>query len=88
MNQTRIQSLIETVINTAIGFVVSYLAWPVAAAMFDMNYSAGQHVGITVFFTTISVARGYVIRRWFNARLHRTAGRLANRLKSHGSAVK
>jgi hypothetical protein len=30
-----------------------------------------------LIFTVISVARGYVIRRWFNARLQRTAQRMA-----------
>jgi uncharacterized membrane protein YwzB len=82
MIQSRLESLIETLINTAIGFVVSYTAWPVAAIMFDVHYSAGQHVGITVFFTIISVARGYVVRRWFNARLHNAAVRLARKLNA------
>lgn len=50
--------------------------------MFDIHYSAGQHVGITVFFTIISVARGYVVRRWFNARLHNAAVRLARKLNA------
>ena len=80
MNQSRLESLIETLINTAIGFAVSYTAWPLVAVMFDMNYSAGQHLGITLVFTVISVARGYVVRRWFNAGLHRAAVRLAKRL--------
>jgi hypothetical protein len=78
--QSRLESLIEALINTAIGFVVSFTAWPVAAIMFDMHYSTGQHFGITVFFTLISVARGYVVRRWFNARLHNAAVRMAKRL--------
>jgi hypothetical protein len=50
--------------------------------MFDMHYSAGQHLGITLVFTVISVARGYVVRRWFNAGLHLAAVRLAKRLKT------
>lgn len=80
MNQTRLQSLIETVINTLIGFILSFIAWPVAAFLFDMPYTHGQHFGIVMFFTVISVARGYVIRRWFNARLKLTASRLATKL--------
>ena len=80
MNQTRLQSLIETVINTLIGFGLSFIAWPVAAFMFAMPYSHSQHFGIVLFFTAISVARGYVIRRWFNARLKLTASRLAHKL--------
>jgi hypothetical protein len=30
-----------------------------------------------LIFTVISVVRSYVIRRWFNARLHAAAQRLA-----------
>jgi hypothetical protein len=32
-----------------------------------------------VLYTIISVARSYVIRRWFNARLHHAAHMLAGR---------
>ncbi len=63
--------------NTFIGFIVSYAAWPPAAAMFDMPYSHGQHFGIVLFFTVLSVVRGYVLRRWFNARLHKAVVALA-----------
>jgi hypothetical protein len=34
-------------------------------------------LGIGAWFTAISIARGYVLRRWFNARLHRAAQRIA-----------
>jgi uncharacterized membrane protein YwzB len=87
MNQSRLESLIETLINTAIGFAVSYAAWPLVAVMFDMHYSAGQHLGITLVFTVISVARGYVVRRWFNAGLHRAAVRLAKRFDHYHHGI-
>ena len=73
MNQTRIGSLIETLMNTFIGFLASFFAWPMAAYIFSIEYGHGQHVGMVAFFTVISVLRGYVVRRWFNARLHRMA---------------
>jgi len=79
MNQTRLESLIETIINTLIGFILSFIAWPVAAALFNMPYNHGQHFGIVLFFTVVSVARGYVIRRWFNGRLKLTASTLARK---------
>ena len=76
MEQTRIGSLIETILNTLIGFVISFVAWPIAALLFSMEYSNAQHFQMTAFFTAISVARGYIIRRWFNARLHTLAERI------------
>jgi len=79
MNQSRLASLIETLFNTGIGFLVSWLTWPPAAALLGIAYTAGQHWGMTAVFTVVSVARGYVIRRWFNGRLHRAAERMAAR---------
>ena len=77
MNQSRLGSLIESAINTAIGFIVSFVAWPVAAWMTGIEYSSGQHWAVVAFFTVVSVARSYVIRRWFNARLHAAAMKMA-----------
>lgn len=76
MNQSRRASLVEAVLNTLIGLVVSFAAWPVAAAWFDIAYTVSGHFGVTGFFTVLSVARGYVVRRWFNARLRRLSERL------------
>lgn len=84
MNQSRLGSLIETLLNTAIGFVISYVAWPPAAALVGMPYSSSQHMGMVAFFTVISVLRGYVVRRFFNAWLRRAAERMASALSSEG----
>lgn len=85
MEQTRLVSLIETLVNTGVGLVVSFVAWPPIAAMVGLDYTGGQHVAITAAFTAVSVARGYVIRRFFNGGMHRLAVRLA-RLVRHPSA--
>ena len=81
MNQTRLGSLIEAAFNTLIGFIVSFIAWPIAAAVFGIEYTQGQHWGVVAFFTIISVARGYIVRRWFNARLHKASLELAKMIE-------
>lgn len=85
MNQTKTTSLIETLLNTAIGFAVSFLSWPIAAALTGINYTHSQHWAVVAFFTAISIARGYTIRRFFNNGLHilaaKIASNLSNRLK-------
>jgi N-acyl-L-homoserine lactone synthetase len=53
--QSKIDSFMETVTNTTIGFVVSLITW-------------GQNLGITAIFTVVSVVRGYILRRAFNGR--------------------
>lgn len=80
MTQTRLGSFVEAVINTSIGFIVSLVVWPLAAYLFELEYTSGQHFGIVAIFTVTSVAKGYVVRRYFNARLHNAAQVLAKRV--------
>lgn len=77
MNQTRLGSLIEVCFNTAIGLAISQVANMLIFPLFGFNVSAGQAFSIGVIYTAISVIRGYVVRRFFNAALHRAAMRLA-----------
>lgn len=71
--QTKMVSLAEAIINTTIGFIVSMLFWPVAAHATGIQYNMQQHLVIVLLFTLISVARSYIIRRFFNSYLHRLA---------------
>jgi membrane protein implicated in regulation of membrane protease activity len=80
MNQTKLTSLIEALLNTAIGFAVSFAGWPIAAALTGIQYTTGQHWVVVGFFTVLSVARGYLIRRFFNSGLHLVASRTARKL--------
>lgn len=77
MNQTRLGSFIEACINTAIGFIGSILLGLIVYPMFGHAFSITEVSGITVIFTIWSLIRGYAIRRWFNARIHAAAQRLA-----------
>lgn len=77
MNQSRLGSLIEAVFGTAIGFLVTLGLTPIVYPMFGHSFTLAQNLGITAIFTVASVLRGYVIRRWFNGRLHRAAHALA-----------
>ena len=80
MNQTRICSLIEACINVLIGFGINFCANMLILPLIGFHITAGQNLFIGVLYTIISVARSYVIRRWFNARLHRAAHTLAGRV--------
>lgn len=79
MNQTRLGSFIEAWINVAIGFVINFVANLLILPLIGFHISVSQNLFIGVLYTVISVARSYVIRRWFNARLHQAAQRLAAR---------
>lgn len=77
--QTRLTSLVEVAINTAIGFAVSALAWPLVAWWMGYPYSLSHTLSVTTFYTVLSVARSYVVRRFFAKGLHTTSINIARR---------
>lgn len=80
MNQSRLGSLIETAMNTAIGLFISVIANHYVFPLFGFHPTLGENVVISVIYTAISIARGYALRRFFNARLQRAAHRVARRI--------
>ena len=79
MNQTRLGSLIEAVINVAIGFIVSLILTAVVLPAYGHAVTFAENLQITAIFTVASIARSYCVRRWFNARIHKAASRLAGK---------
>lgn len=80
MNQSRLGSLIEACINVLIGFTINFFANILILPLIGFHITVGQNLFIGVLYTVISVARSYVIRRWFNARLHAAAQAIAVRV--------
>lgn len=80
MNQTRLGSFIEAWVNVFIGFGINLVANMVVLPWFGYPVSLGTAFHIGLVFTVISVVRSYCIRRWFNARLHAMALRIAERV--------
>ena len=78
MKQSRIESLIEISTNVGIGFVLAYLFMTYfIVPVYNLPVSHSQSFGITVWFTVLAITRGYLVRRYFNAGLHRAAHRAA-----------
>jgi hypothetical protein len=77
MTQTKLESFIETCINTAIGYVVALISQLLVFPMMGIHVSISTNLEIGAWFTLISIVRGYIIRRWFNARLKNAARNLA-----------
>lgn len=77
IGQSRAASLIEAVINVAIGFVVSVVITAIVMPAYGHQVTFSENLQITAIFTVASIARSYAVRRWFNARIHRAAQRLA-----------
>lgn len=77
MQQTRIGSLIESLLNIAIGYVVALASQLVIFPLFDIHVPLSTNLWIGAWFTAVSLVRSYIIRRWFDARLHAAAQALA-----------
>jgi hypothetical protein len=60
-------SLVETVANVAVGYLVTLMAQQVVFPVVGLAVSLGQNLVIGAAFSLISVARSYVLRRIFEA---------------------
>jgi hypothetical protein len=79
VRQSRLGSLVEVSVNIAIGFLINWIANILVLPMFGFEVTAGQAFQMGLVFTVISVARSYVVRRYFEQRIHKAAMRLGKR---------
>jgi hypothetical protein len=78
MRQTRLGSLIEVSINIFIGFWINFVANLVILPLFGFNVTISDNFLIGFLYTFVSVARSYVVRRWFEKKIQQAAMRIAN----------
>lgn len=64
--QTKKMSLIETLTNTGVGFLISLLTTQVVLPHYECSVTFSATFEITMIFTLVSIVRGYAIRRFFN----------------------
>lgn len=65
-NQNRKSSIIETIVSTEVGFLISLLLVNTVLPLFGFNPTPSESVDIALIFTLASLLRGYGIRRLFN----------------------
>lgn len=75
--QTPRGAIIEAWLNIALGFSVNYTANFLLLPLVGARFTAGENFALGWIYTAVSILRQYAIRRWFNARLHAAAQRLA-----------
>jgi hypothetical protein len=80
MNQSRLGSFIEAIINVVIGFAINFTANMFIFPLFGFNISPGANFALGMIYTVISVVRSYCVRRWFNARLSKLADAMVHTL--------
>jgi len=65
--QSRRQSLTESAINTAVGFIGSFLILELVTYFLNVNTSPQQNIVMVLVFTIWSLVRNYLLRRIFNS---------------------
>jgi hypothetical protein len=67
MAQTRLGSIAEAWANIAVGFGVNFTANLIILPLFGFqSLTVRNNLIIGLLYTVISLARSYVLRRWFN----------------------
>ena len=68
MSQTRLHSALESAANVAIGYGVAVASQVAIFPLFGIHIPLADNLVIGGYFTLISLARSYLVRRWFNRR--------------------
>lgn len=66
VGQSKLESLIESIINTSLGFLVALITQILIYPLFDIEVSFGDQTLLALIFTSVSLVRGYIVRRYFN----------------------
>ena len=67
MQQSRLMSLAESVTNVVIGYVLAIATQIVVFPWFGIETGLAEHLTIGLAFVGVSLARGYLLRRLFEA---------------------
>ncbi len=66
MEQSKKKSALEAVVSTLAGFWASYFFWIfLIAPLYNLPISHSMNFQITLWFTLLSLVRGYGVRRLF-----------------------
>lgn len=64
--QSKWQSFLEANANTFVGFGVSFVLTYTVLPLYGTEQSVVVSFEITLIYTAVSVARNYIVRRFFN----------------------
>lgn len=66
MSQSRLGSFVEAWANIAVGFTVNYVANLLIFPLFGFHISLEANFLMGLIYTAISLARSFLLRRYFN----------------------
>jgi hypothetical protein len=65
MSQSRLMSLLESVTNVVVGYVLAIATQLAVFPLFGIETGLREHLTIGLAFLGVSLARGYLLRRLF-----------------------
>ena len=71
MRQSRTMSFIESVTNVIVGYALAIGTQLLVFPLFGIEAALTEHLAIGLVFIVVSLARGYLLRRLFDAAGHR-----------------
>lgn len=63
--QSKAHSFMESLTNVAVGYLIACFSQMAIFPLFDIHVPALVNFKIGLWFTGISIARSYFLRRWF-----------------------
>lgn len=66
--QTRVHSLLESIANLVVGITLGVLGQLLIFPLFGISVPLLHNLAIATLFAPTSIAKGYIIRRWFTKR--------------------
>ncbi len=67
--QTRLDSLLESGVNILVGYLVALVSQLALFPMFGIHVPLTTNLWIGFWFTLVSLARSYLLRRYFNGKV-------------------
>ena len=78
MKQSRLMSLVESLANVLVGYVVAVVMQMAVFPLFGLAVTVTENLLIGLIFTAVSIVRSYALRRGFEALRVRQSARASS----------
>ena len=78
MKQSRLMSMVESLANVLVGYVVAVVTQMAVFPLFGLAVTVTENLLIGLIFTVVSIVRSYALRRGFEALRVRQSARASS----------
>ena len=78
MKQSRLMSMVESLANVLVGYVVAVVTQMAVFPLFGLAVTVTENLLIGLIFTAVSIVRSYALRRGFEALRVRQSARASS----------